>query len=112
MLLELQDVARSADTELVKSAIALAFEHRYIAPYDRFDEAIDELLNAPKISAKRLKARGWTDKLIKAFLPEPTQHPNPHGYAHQMRLWLIADVAAAEEWLDQELKNNRKKICK
>ncbi|MGL5065607.1 MAG: hypothetical protein ACRC62_37025 [Microcoleus sp.] len=110
MLLELQEFVRSAsDAESVKSAIALAFENRYISPYDYVEDAIDELLHAPKISRSRLKERGWTDRLIESFLPEPSLHPNPHGYAHQMRLWLIADVAQAEVILDEELKNNRRK---
>lgn len=109
MLLELQEQARSESLEEVRSALKIAYQERYIGSYDSMTAALHELLHAPKIGTTKLKARGWTDKLIKAFLPELTLHPNPHGYAHQMRLWLIEDVRSAEEILKEELLKNRRK---
>jgi hypothetical protein len=93
----------------VRSALKIAYQDRYIGSYDSMTAALHELLHKPKIGTTKLKQRGWTDKLIAAFLPEPTLCPNPHGYAHQMRLWLIDDVRSAEEIIKAELLKNRRR---
>lgn len=44
-----------------------------------------------------LLKRGWTKKLIEAFLPEPTRKKNPmFASAAPLKLWPVAQIEAAE----------------
>jgi hypothetical protein len=120
-LIELQHAVRSAlSWSELHEVLTEGYDSRYIGNYPvqlldfvpyavSKNQSAQELLYQPKISLKRLKTRGWAEKLVTSFLPEPQLFRNPHGGRSAMRLWLISDVQQAEILLDAELKNNRNK---
>jgi|GEM_PF-2399771 len=105
-LAQLQHAARSAKGP---HELAAVLNEAYQARYISCSDAKDELLNDPKVSRSRLQQRGWTPKMITSLLPEPILTPNPHGYGAPMRLWAIADVAVAEQGINDKLSKNRTK---
>jgi hypothetical protein len=123
-LIELQQAVRSASSwSELHEVLTEGYDSRYIGnyptellafvPYNTAkNQSAQELLYQPKISLSRLNKRGWTEKLVKAFLPEPQLFSNPHGGRSAMRLWLISDVQQAERLLDAELKQNRNRSKK
>lgn len=63
-----------------------------------------------QICLSTLKERGWTDKLIDEYLPEPSLVPNPHyRSAANMRLWYLDEVEMVEKSNDEFQKNKEKK---
>lgn len=66
------------------------------------------------VSLKGLKARGWTEALVRQFLgPEDRTVPNPHyASAPPMRLWALERVEAVEgtEAFRQALERARKRV--
>jgi hypothetical protein len=108
-LADLQDMAREAVSWAdLQPILEEAYELRYIGEQPSIN-AKTELLYSPKTTLKRLKLRGWTDKLVEAFLPAPHLHPHPHGGRSPLRMWLISDVQRMEKVLKAELVSNQLK---
>lgn len=66
-----------------------------------------------RICLSTLKARGWTEKLISKFAPEPMYAPNPHyKCAHEMKLFYLKDIERIEKYkrFQAELGKNTEKI--
>lgn len=68
--------------------------------------------NREQISLSDLKRRGWTEKLIEEYLPEPTIIPNPYKSKASTRLWYVDEVEMVEHSTPAFQRSKDKKIRK
>jgi ATP-dependent RNA helicase SUPV3L1/SUV3 len=58
---------------------------------------LDEKADTDRVAKTTLKSRGWTETMLRDFLPEPILKTNPHySTAPPMKLWHVGDIKKAE----------------
>ncbi|MDR1065316.1 MAG: hypothetical protein LBL25_03005 [Oscillospiraceae bacterium] len=87
------DVFDDFDRRLIDKLYRQQYPERSNNPWTDFDNADADA----RVTKATVKSRGWTDKMIRDFLPEPVLETNPHyRKAPPMYLWLVSDVKNAE----------------